>query len=59
MVLLEDNLQNWDAKDREQLLGWISAPERPWTLLAVTNDPWLQARCSRTIELRNGRIHTA
>ena len=59
MILLEDSLQNWDAKDREQLLGWITAPERPWTLLAVSNDPWLQQRCARTIELRNGRIHAA
>ena len=56
LILLEDSLQNWDIKDREQLLGWISAPERPWTLLAVSNDPWLQQRCMRTLTLKNGRI---
>ncbi|MBK7270448.1 MAG: ATP-binding cassette domain-containing protein [Flavobacteriales bacterium] len=56
LILLEDSLQNWDMKDREQLLGWISAPERPWTLLAVSNDPWLQQRCMRTLTLKNGRI---
>jgi ABC-type bacteriocin/lantibiotic exporter with double-glycine peptidase domain len=56
LVLLEDSLQNWDIKDREQLLGWITAPERPWTLLAVSSDPWLQQRCARTVELRNGRL---
>src|SRR5690606_30232425 len=27
LILLEDSLQNWDVKDREELLGWISAPE--------------------------------
>lgn len=59
LILLEDSLQNWDIKDREQLLGWITAPERPWTLLAVSSDPWLQKRCSRTVELRNGRLFTA
>ena len=56
LILLEDSLQNWDMKGREQLLGWISAPERPWTLLAVSNDPWLQQRCMRTLTLKNGRI---
>lgn len=56
LVLLEDSLQNWDVSDREQLLGWISAPERPWTLLAVSNDPWLHQRCSRTVELRDGKL---
>lgn len=59
LILLEDSLQNWDTKDREQLLGWISAPERPWTLLAVSNDPWLQQRCARTLCLSNGTINAA
>jgi ABC-type bacteriocin/lantibiotic exporter with double-glycine peptidase domain len=56
MILLEDSLQDWETKDREQLLGWITAPERPWTLLVVSNDPWVQARCSRVVLLKNGRI---
>lgn len=55
-ILLEDSLQNWDVKDREELLGWITAPERPWTLLAVSNDPWFQQHCARTIELRGGKL---
>ncbi len=59
LILLEDSLQNWDQRDREQLLGWISAPERPWTMLAVSNDPWLQQRCARTVRLDEGRILTA
>lgn len=59
LILLEDSLQNWDPADREQLLGWITAPDRPWTLLAMSNDPWLQQCCTRTIELRNGRLTTA
>jgi len=56
MVLLEDSLQDWELHEREQLLGWITAPERPWTLLVVSNDPWVQQRCARTIHLRNGRL---
>ncbi|HRH68344.1 MAG TPA: ATP-binding cassette domain-containing protein [Flavobacteriales bacterium] len=56
MILMEDSLQDWEMKDREQLLGWITAPERPWTLVVVSNDPWVQQRCARVIHLRNGRI---
>lgn len=58
LILLEDSSQDREHTDREQLLGWLTAPERPWTLLIVSNDPWVQARCSRTIHLRNGRIDT-
>ncbi len=56
MILLEDSLQDWEPKERERLLGWISAPERPWTLLAVSNDPWMQQHCQRALRLHNGRI---
>ena len=58
LILMEDSLHNFDRADREQLLGWITAPERPWTLLAVSNDPWLQQRCTRTLELRRGQLIT-
>lgn len=58
LLLIEDGLQDWEQQDREQLLGWITAPERPWTLLIVSNDPWIQQRCSRTIRLRDGRTST-
>lgn len=58
MILLEDSLQDWDPKEREQLLGWITAPERPWTLLVVSNDPWVQQRCARTLLLRDGKLET-
>lgn len=56
MLLIEDSVQDWPISEREQLLGWITASERPWTLLVVSNDPWVQDRCQRTIHLRDGRI---
>ena len=56
MILLEDSLQDWEVHEREQLLGWITAAERPWTLLVVSNDPWIQQRCTRTLTLRDGRL---
>lgn len=56
MILLEDSLQDWEVHEREQLLGYITARERSWTLLIVSNDPWVQQRCTRTLHLRNGRL---
>jgi ABC-type transport system involved in cytochrome bd biosynthesis fused ATPase/permease subunit len=57
MILLEDSLQDWELHDREQLLGWITAPERPWTLLIVSNDPLLQQHFQRIVSLAtDGRI---
>jgi ABC-type bacteriocin/lantibiotic exporter with double-glycine peptidase domain len=58
MVLLEDAMRDWDAHERERLLGWVCHPDRPWTLLIVSNDPWVSSMCSRTILLRNGRLES-
>jgi ABC-type bacteriocin/lantibiotic exporter with double-glycine peptidase domain len=56
LVLLEDDLHDWDAADRERFLRWMVAKERPWTLLAVSNDPWFQQQCHRVLTITNGRI---
>ncbi len=58
LLLLEDSLKDWEPEQREQLLGWITAAERPWTLLVVSNDKWVQERCSRVLELKNGRLES-
>jgi len=58
LLLLEDSLKDWETVQREQLLGWITDAERPWTLLIVSNDKWVQERCSRVLELRNGRLES-
>ncbi len=56
LLLLEDSLKDWEIDQREQLLGWITDKERPWTLLVVSNDRWVQDRCSRVLHLNNGRL---
>ncbi|MBP6643756.1 MAG: ATP-binding cassette domain-containing protein [Flavobacteriales bacterium] len=58
LLLLEDSLKDWETAQREQLLGWITDAERPWTLLIVSNDKWVQERCSRVLELKNGRLES-
>lgn len=58
LLLLEDSLKDWETVQREQLLGWITDAERPWTLLIVSNDKWVQERCSRVLELTNGKLES-
>jgi len=58
MVLIEDAMRDWDVSERERLIGWVCHPDRPWTLLIVSNDPWVSSRCARTITLRNGRLES-
>jgi predicted ABC-type transport system involved in lysophospholipase L1 biosynthesis ATPase subunit len=34
----------------------ITAPENPWTMLVVTDDPQLIWRCDKVIFLENGMV---
>ena len=56
LLLLDDSMLDWEKTEREQLLIWITDAARPWTLVVVSNDPWVQARCNQVIHLHNGRI---
>ena len=58
LLLLEDSLKDWEIHQREQLLEWITNDERPWTLLIVSNDQWVQEHCARVLHLNNGRSGT-
>lgn len=58
LLLLEDSLKDWETHQREQLLEWITNDERPWTLLIVSNDQWVQEHCARVLHLNNGRSGT-
>jgi len=35
----------------DALLDHLFAPDAPWTLLVVSEDPAVRARCARTIDL--------
>ncbi|MBP6313295.1 MAG: ATP-binding cassette domain-containing protein [Flavobacteriales bacterium] len=59
MLLLDDSMLDWEKAEREQLLAWILDADRPWTLVMVSNDPWVQARCQQVIHMHNGRIITS
>ncbi len=59
LILFEDGLQDWNTQERERILGWLCAPERPWTLIAVSNDPWFQTRCDRAFTLVEGKLEAS
>lgn len=56
LLLIEDDLAMFDAADRDTLLRELTAREAPWTLVLVSNDPAVQARCERHVHLAGGRL---
>ncbi|MEM7551641.1 MAG: ABC transporter ATP-binding protein [Bacteroidota bacterium] len=56
LLILNDFFDNFSKSDKLDLVSMITKPENKWTLLAVSNDPFVMAACDRIIVLRDGTI---
>ena len=56
MLLLEDAFEHFDNGERQRIIDYITSPERPWTLVAVSADKYLAARCDRIAVLQKGKV---
>ena len=56
LLALEEFLNKLQPTERERMCDMLTARSQPWTLLAVSNDPLLAARCERIILMKDGEI---
>ena len=56
LLALEEFLNKLQPNERERMCNMLTARSQPWTLLAVSNDPLLAARCERIILMKDGEI---
>jgi ABC-type bacteriocin/lantibiotic exporter with double-glycine peptidase domain len=56
LVLYEDDALPMPANEHAELLGLLTGPQAPFTLIAVSNDPLFQRHFSRVVRLTNGTI---
>jgi ABC-type bacteriocin/lantibiotic exporter with double-glycine peptidase domain len=56
LLAIEELMANLEQKDRIRLSELLTAPDRAWTLIAVTDDPEFARRCDRVIVLKQGKI---
>jgi ABC-type bacteriocin/lantibiotic exporter with double-glycine peptidase domain len=58
LVVLDDFFQNLDAGSRALIIRLLTSPDRPWTVLAVSNDPQLLAAFDHVLVVDEGRLVT-
>lgn len=56
LLALEEFLNRLQPQERERMSDMLTDRSQPWTLVAVSNDPLLAARCERIILMENGQI---
>lgn len=56
LLAMESFLNNLEQSDRLAIVDFLTSPERPWTLITVTDDPYLASKCDRVIIMKEGKI---
>ena len=56
LLLLEDALEHIEQGERNKIIDFITSPERPWTLVAISSNPEFMRRCNRLIWIEDGRV---
>ncbi len=56
LLLLEDVFEHLGEEDNRKIMDFVTNPENKWTLVAVSNDPYLAQKCNRVIIMEQGQV---
>ena len=56
LLAMEELLAKFERKERENIIDFLTDKKQKWTLVIVSNDPNLAAKCDRVLVLQNGQI---
>lgn len=56
LLLLEDAFEYLDEADARSIIDFLTDPQHPWTLVAVSSNAYLASRCNRIATMVDGRI---
>lgn len=56
LLAMESFLNNLEQPDRLAIAEFLTSPDRSWTLVTITDDPFLASKCDRVIIMKDGKI---
>jgi ABC-type bacteriocin/lantibiotic exporter with double-glycine peptidase domain len=56
LLAIEELMANLEHADRLRIVEVLTDRQQPWTLVVVTDDPLLAARCDRVLIMKEGKI---
>lgn len=56
LLAMEELLAKFERKEREQIINFLTDKKQRWTLVVVSNDPQLAAKCDRVFVMQDGNI---
>lgn len=58
LLVIDGALDALDPDTRAKALDVVFAPDAPWTLMVITDDPAVKSRCARSLTLTDARVYT-
>ena len=58
LLSVEGFFYGMEKSDRDMICGYLTGADKPWTMIAVTDDPFFASRCDRIIIMKDGKIVT-
>lgn len=56
LLLLEHAFEHIDLKERERIIDFLISADNPWTVVAVSGDPYLARKSDRVALMEDGKI---
>ena len=56
LLILKDPLDHFEPKEANEIMSFLSAPDRTWALVVVSQNSGWKGKCGRLITVENGKI---
>ena len=56
LLLLEDAMSHLDNTERRAIVDFLTQPDHPWTLVAVSSDWYFAESCDRIVQVEAGQV---
>lgn len=56
LVVMDDLIESIHVSERKEIIDRITNRSNPWTLVVISEDPYLQQSCDRILDMDKGRI---
>lgn len=56
LLILKEPLEYFDPKEAQKIMSFLTAKERPWTLIVVSHNENWASNCNRIITLEKGKL---
>lgn len=54
LLLLENHIDVIEEQERRKIIDFLTDPSQGWTLICVSNEPYMQQKCNGVLQLVNG-----